>query len=293
MTKNDELSIDIDLDPAFDVAPAATEDSGILDLRALLAEQKAAEAAGETRPLVPIAPPLVAERDTRPRTSMSFIAWGASVTVFALSAMVFAAAAPRSAPSAPTMASIAKHEISAGGFAPIVEPAAPIALETPEPVVEPEPEPVVAAVTPRPRPRTRPAAPAPEPSRPAPSHSWDSGSADGEVALDASLDDLLDRAIGSGTSPDPMRETLPETPTRRQVSTTLRALEGEVRMCAESGVARVRLVVDGATGRVSSASVSGEHAGTAVASCVAQAVRTAHFPRFERERFVIDYPYVL
>ncbi|MBO6934642.1 MAG: hypothetical protein JJ863_06700 [Deltaproteobacteria bacterium] len=292
MTKNDELSIDIDLDPAFDVAPLATEDSGILDLPALLEEQKVAEAAGETRPLVAIAPPLVAERDTRPRASLSLIAWGASMTVLALSAMVFAAATPRSAPSEP-IASVAKHEISTGGFAPVAEPAAPVAL-TPEPeLVTPEPEPVVAAVTPRPRARTRAPAPAPEPSRPAPSHTWDSGSADGEVALDSSIDELLDRAIGAGTSADPMRETLPATPTRRQVSTTLRALEGEVRECAESGVARVRLVVDGSTGRVSSASVSGEHAGTSVASCVARAVRTAHFPRFERERFVIDYPYVL
>jgi hypothetical protein len=90
-------------------------------------------------------------------------------------------------------------------------------------------------------------------------------------------------------------EDLPETPTRRQVLTTLRALEGEVRACGvgESGTVETRVVVAGATGRVSSARVSGDFAGTPVAGCVAEVVETARFPRFGRERFEIAFPYRL
>ncbi len=291
MTKHDELSIDIELDPAFEAGPPPTEDSGIIDLRALLEEQRAAEAAGTSRPLTPIAPPLVAERQSKSRAPTPFVAWIASVAVFALSAIVYAAATPRVAATPEALRAPAKHELSSGDHTPMRAPAAPVALVT---LDEPEPEPVV-DIAPAPTRRVRRPASVPEPSRPAPapSHSWGSGSTDGETPLDGSIDELLDRALGEGSSADPMRETLPETPTRRQVSTTLRALEGEVRECAESGVARVRLVVDGATGRVSSATVSGEHAGGPAASCIAQAVRSAHFPRFERERFVITYPYVL
>lgn len=292
-THDNELSIDIDLDPAFDAGPPPSEDSGIIDLRALLEEQRAAEAAGETRPLVAIAPPLVAERQAKSRPSTPLMAWMASVAIFALSAIVFAAATPRFASAPEALPTIAKHELSSGDHVPLPKPAQPVMVAALEP--EPEPEAAPAVTPPTPRVRARRPVPAPESARPAPepSHSWSSGSSDGETALDGSIDELLDRALGSGVAADPMRETLPETPTRRQVSTTLRALEGEVRECAESGIARVRLVVDGATGRVSSATVSGEHAGSPVASCIAQKVRSAHFPRFERERFVITYPYVL
>jgi hypothetical protein len=115
--------------------------------------------------------------------------------------------------------------------------------------------------------------------------------------VDPSIDDLLDRALG-GSPAQPVvtpTESLPETPTRHQVLTTLRSLEGEVRMCAEGadGVVSTRLVVDGDTGRVTSATVSGDFAGTAIGSCAARVVRTARFPRFSRERFEIAFPYSL
>ncbi len=88
-------------------------------------------------------------------------------------------------------------------------------------------------------------------------------------------------------------ESLPETPTRRQVLTTLRSLEGEVRQCVEGedGVVSTRIVVEGATGRVASVHVTGALAGTVAGSCAARVVRTARFPRFARERFEIAFPY--
>lgn len=277
-------TLDIPID--FDPLPEAPGDSGVIDLSALLASRRAQEARGEAVALAPI--PLAPAPARRP---VPFWAWAASTTVFALSALVFAAT-PQRVP--PTVAPTAKAQFTAGGEAPL-----PAAEPVPILAAAAEPTPVAMApereVAPAPRTsvpsRSRPAAPVAT-ERVAPARSWDTGDADGAEALDPTIDDLLDRALGSASS-DPRLTTsaLPETPTRNQVSTTLRALEGEVRLCAESGVARVRLTVDGSTGRVSGVSVGG--LAGAEAACVASAVRSARFPHFERERFVIDYPYVL
>ncbi|MAQ16012.1 MAG: hypothetical protein CMN30_14635 [Sandaracinus sp.] len=280
-------TLDIPID--FDPLPEALEDSGVIDLSALLAERRAQEARGEAVALAPTPLALGAAPGRRP---VPFWAWAASTTVFALSALVFAAT-PQRVP--PTVAPTAKAQFTAGGEAPL-----PAAAPVPILAAAAEPTPVATVVPERdaaPAPRTsvpsrsRRAAPV-ETERVAPARSWDTGDVDGAEALDPTIDDLLDRALGSASS-DPRLTTsaLPETPTRHQVSTTLRALEGEVRLCAESGVARVRLTVDGSTGRVSGVSVGG--LAGAEAACVASAVRSARFPHFERERFVIDYPYVL
>lgn len=136
-----------------------------------------------------------------------------------------------------------------------------------------------------------PPAAAPAPSS-APARTWATGSGS-DAPLDRSIDSLLDAAVGA-TAADPRpTETvsLPPTPTRRQVSTTLRALEGEVGQCGE-GAVTVRLTVDGDTGRVSRASVSGADSG-AVAGCVQDVVESARFPRFEQDQFVVVFPYRL
>ncbi len=129
----------------------------------------------------------------------------------------------------------------------------------------------------------------------APAQRWDTGGQDAPQAMERSIDDLLDSALGGAPAQPVMTptESLPETPTRSQVLTTLRSLEGEIRMCTEGadGVVDTRLVVDGATGRVTSVSVRGDFAGTAAGTCAARVVRTAHFPRFARERFEISFPY--
>ncbi|AKF07034.1 hypothetical protein [Sandaracinus amylolyticus] len=87
---------------------------------------------------------------------------------------------------------------------------------------------------------------------------------------------------------------LPATPDRGAVLAAIQAVEPAVRACAEAehGVASVRIVVAG-TGRVTTATVGGQFAGTPVGSCVARAVRTARFPRFASERFEVTYPFQL
>jgi hypothetical protein len=132
---------------------------------------------------------------------------------------------------------------------------------------------------------------------PRPAERWETGDS-ASAPVDASLDSLLDRALGGAPANDGAGEaaparTLPETPTRAQVLTTLRALEGEVRECAEGdrGLVESRLVVVGATGRVSTAQISGDFAGTAQGSCMARVLRTAQFPEFSRDRFEVSFPY--
>ncbi|UJR80383.1 hypothetical protein [Sandaracinus amylolyticus] len=98
-------------------------------------------------------------------------------------------------------------------------------------------------------------------------------------------------AAPAAAEPD---EDLPATPDRGAVLAAIQAVEPAVRACAEAehGVASVRIVVAN-TGRVTTATVGGQFAGTPVGSCVARAVRTARFPRFASERFEVTYPFQL
>jgi hypothetical protein len=94
--------------------------------------------------------------------------------------------------------------------------------------------------------------------------------------------------------PPPPAEDLPETPERGAVQSAIQAVEGNVRACSpdQHGTATVRIVV-ASSGRVTTATVSGQFAGTPVGSCVARAVRGARFPAFSAERFEITYPFQL
>ncbi|MCA9580888.1 MAG: zinc-ribbon domain-containing protein [Myxococcales bacterium] len=128
-------------------------------------------------------------------------------------------------------------------------------------------------------------APAPAPSKPSRSND--------------SIDDLLNGAIGTGgtkssaakaAAPDP---SLPAKPSRNDVLSALRSVEGRVKACGkgEHGVAKTAVTVSGSTGRVTSAVVSGQFSGTPVGSCVAKAVRTAKFPKFRESSFSVNFPY--
>jgi hypothetical protein len=87
----------------------------------------------------------------------------------------------------------------------------------------------------------------------------------------------------------------PTTPSREDVQRAMDEVRGEVASCGggRRALANVRIVVRGATGRVSSALVEGELAGTPAGSCVALAVRRASFPSFEREAFTVLYAFRL
>ncbi len=112
---------------------------------------------------------------------------------------------------------------------------------------------------------------------------------------DRSFDDLLDGAVVKKASPAAVApsEDLPESPSRDQTLSAMRGVESAVRACAAAdgvtGTALVELQIDGATGKVTSASASGIDAPTS--GCVEKAARNAKFPRFSKPSFVVKYPY--
>ncbi len=117
------------------------------------------------------------------------------------------------------------------------------------------------------------------------------------------IDDLLDAALSGSSSmrssmmsaPAMMSESLPATPPRDAVRRALQGVAGRVRACkqGQSGIAQTAITFIGSTGRVGSARVTGQFAGTPVGSCVARAVRGARVPRFSRDRFPVNFPYRL
>lgn len=94
------------------------------------------------------------------------------------------------------------------------------------------------------------------------------------------------------TAPAHAEPAAPLTPSRDDVTSAMRGVTPAVTACGaqQHGTALVRITVDH-TGRVSSALVSGDLAGTPAGSCVAQAVRAASFPTFRQSTFVISYPF--
>lgn len=121
----------------------------------------------------------------------------------------------------------------------------------------------------------------------------------------SSLDDLLDNALNMAGMQQPAAMTtemeaassdsggLPDTPPRDAVARGLRSVQGAVRACGggQHGTANTTVTISGSTGRVTSAQVSGQFAGTPVGSCVARAVRGAQFPRFRRPTFTVNFPF--
>lgn len=85
---------------------------------------------------------------------------------------------------------------------------------------------------------------------------------------------------------------LPELPSRDDVLARLEGLRTAVQACAEgkTGVAELDITIAG-TGAITTVVVGGDFAGTPQGSCIARAVRQAHFPRFQKERFRLLFPY--
>jgi hypothetical protein len=121
-----------------------------------------------------------------------------------------------------------------------------------------------------------------------------------------SLEDLLDGALNMAGMQQPAQmggdapaasegAGLPDTPPRDAVARGLRSVQGAVRGCGggQHGTANTTVTISGSTGRVQSAQVSGQFAGTPVGSCVARAVRGAQFPRFRRSTFTVNFPFSL
>jgi hypothetical protein len=114
--------------------------------------------------------------------------------------------------------------------------------------------------------------------------------------------DQLDELLQSGASPKKEEkkaepgEELPDTLGPDQIKAGMSSVKGRVMACYDkydvAGVARVSVTI-GKAGKIASASVSGEFAGTPTGECVSEAVKTASFPKFKGKPISIGYTYLL
>ncbi|MBW2460207.1 MAG: zinc-ribbon domain-containing protein [Deltaproteobacteria bacterium] len=109
------------------------------------------------------------------------------------------------------------------------------------------------------------------------------------------LDEFMNQAVGREAARAQPPSTLPATPSRDSVRAALRSVREAAARCGarngRHGVANTTITVRGSTGRVASSRVTGQFAGTATGSCVARAVRGAHFPHFQQTTFQVSVPY--
>ena len=80
-----------------------------------------------------------------------------------------------------------------------------------------------------------------------------------------------------------------------QIRKYIRQSVGRVKRCFErsklKGIARAKIEIQGATGRVSSVEISGKFAGTKAGRCIARALRRVRFPKFGRKSLTVVYPF--
>jgi len=289
-------------------ATATTDGSGLIDIRALAGSIAATTNARSAPASVPtvdellsigapsialgsaLAPPVVITETPASARGGSMIAAAALLAVAMLGGagtFEYVSLHPREAIAAPP-------PIVA---APIPPPTAVLGLPVPPATTitaQPTPPATIVAVTDTPVAVRHPRPLAPRPTTvgvtppPPPTTTAHTGQ---------SLEELLTQAVGdhrheATVTPDP---ALPTTPAASDVRTAMTAVTPAVTACGagEHGVATVQIVIAGATGRVSSATVGGQFAGTPVGSCVALAVRRATFPHFRQSSFSVAYPFRL
>jgi hypothetical protein len=91
-------------------------------------------------------------------------------------------------------------------------------------------------------------------------------------------------------------ETLPEKLSPGAVSTAMKAAFPMVLACAgeKTGIAKMRVIVAGSTGTVTSAQViDGEFKDTKEGACMEESVMWAVFPKFARNEMTVVYPYTI
>lgn len=160
-----------------------------------------------------------------------------------------------------------------------------------------------AAAAPRPEPVAAPAAevapvteaaPAAEeaPAAPAPAASPAASASETPVAR------AVTEALSSGepVEPSPAADgaaaEFPATLTSQQVLAVMNGLAPRIRRCGDGtpGTVHVDVTISG-SGRVTSALVTGQFAGTPIGSCAARTVRAARFPQFGQPSMTVRFPY--
>jgi hypothetical protein len=129
-------------------------------------------------------------------------------------------------------------------------------------------------------------APAPKASEARPASTARSRRA--SAAKPARRDRTRERKAASNSVAD---SQLPVEPSRAAVLAAMTRIKPAALACfgSERGVANVTFFVRGKTGRVMNAHVSG--LAGAEGSCIARAVRRATFPKFQKERLQISFPF--
>jgi hypothetical protein len=84
-----------------------------------------------------------------------------------------------------------------------------------------------------------------------------------------------------------------DAPSRGDIMTAMASVRPAVNACAQGagGVAQVRITFSGSSGRVTSALIEGQFAGTPQGSCIARAVRGGSVPRFAQPTFSVLFPF--
>jgi hypothetical protein len=120
-----------------------------------------------------------------------------------------------------------------------------------------------------------------------------------EPSPSRSVDDLLDEALAPGARPSTATTqaatTLPEAPSREEVTEAMAVLLPAIRGCAmgQTGLATAGIVVRG-DGRVASVELSGApFEGTASGRCMEGVLRRARFARFRQPTFRVRFPFAI
>ena len=107
----------------------------------------------------------------------------------------------------------------------------------------------------------------------------------------------LSKKGGGEAARNAPQEHLPANLSPSQIRRVMGRASGAMKRCYErnkqAGILTVRVTVKGATGRISSLSVSGKFRGTPTARCALKAVRRLKFPRFSAPSQKFSYPYLL
>lgn len=115
-----------------------------------------------------------------------------------------------------------------------------------------------------------------------------------QSSSDSSIDDLLNGALNGKPKAKPAAaapaESMAATPSRDEVMGAMKAVTPKVTACGDGsgGVAKAKVTVAGATGRVTSVEVDGPSQ-----SCVTKEVSKAKFPKFSNSSFSFTYPFKL
>jgi hypothetical protein len=113
------------------------------------------------------------------------------------------------------------------------------------------------------------------------------------AALGTKMSPAPSAAISVKPIADVASGDLPEQPSREAVQSGIEAVRSELAACAADahGSMFADLTIAG-SGRVSYSMVEGAYAGTPQGSCMARALRTAHFPQFSMPSLKVRYPFM-